>query len=591
VSKLRISEDLSLPLDWVMMATVVYGSRGAGKTTFGSVVAEEVTKQGVRFCAIDVKGDWWGLKGSADGKSAGIPVVIFGGEHQDLPLEENAGAQVADIVATLAQSCILDLEPFSKGKQIRFLGDFFERLYHVNRDPLLVLADEIQRYAPQKPISPEHNVCLGAVEDVVKLGRRHGLGIIGFTQRGSGLNKEVSELCDVLTAFRTPGPLDQDRVRGWLEANVTEIQRDAVMASIAGLPTGTCIIASGHPDLKVFRTITIRRRETFDSSATPSVGKKRREPKVLAKPDLEKLRGQMAEAIERAKQEDPRELRRQIADLRKQLAAKPAPAPAPPLAPAQAVPKTVERSVLKAADAKRLEMAAARIGTAGETVRSVADSLLQAIAKATAPPPQWTLARPIPPPVVAAQARRIAHRATPDFAGDRRAVTQSADEKLGGAERKILSALAHYPHGKTKRELGVLTGYAHAGGGFNNAIGRLRTLGYVNRGEPIQPTQEGLDALGPVAALPSGADLRAYWFSQLGRAERCILQVLCEVYPGTFTKEQVGEQAARYNEGKTYEPNGGGFNNAIGRLRTLELVRGGRDALRASETLFEEVPA
>ena len=35
-----------------------------------------------------------------------------------------------------------------------------------------------------------------------------------------------------------------------------------------------------------------------------------------------------------------------------------------------------------------------------------------------------------------------------------------------------------------------------------------------------------------------------------------------------------------------YEANGGGFNNALGRLRTLELVQG-RGELRASANLFD----
>jgi hypothetical protein len=36
-----------------------------------------------------------------------------------------------------------------------------------------------------------------------------------------------------------------------------------------------------------------------------------------------------------------------------------------------------------------------------------------------------------------------------------------------------------------------------------------------------------------------------------------------------------------------YEPGGGGFRNAIGRLRSLELVVGKSDNLRASESLFD----
>src|ERR1051326_2549012 len=105
---LKISPDLALPLDWMSLATVVYGARGAGKTTFGSVVAEEVTKAGQRFCAIDLKGDWYGLKSTADGKGEGIPVVVFGGDHADLPLEPEAGVFIAETIAGMDQSTILD---------------------------------------------------------------------------------------------------------------------------------------------------------------------------------------------------------------------------------------------------------------------------------------------------------------------------------------------------------------------------------------------------------------------------------------------------------------------------------------------------
>lgn len=290
MTKLHISPQLSLPLDWMTLATVVYGARGSGKTTLGAVVAEETSKAKQRWCAVDLKGDWYGLKSSADGKSEGIPVVVFGGDHQDVPLEEGAGAFIGETIAGLAQPAILDLEHLSKGKQVRFLAAFFEALYDRNRDPLLLLLDEAQRYAPQKPLDPEAAKCLGMVEDVVKLGRKHGIGPVLFTQRGSGLNKEVSELCDMLVAFRTPGPLDQDRVKDWLDANTTRARRDEVMGQLASLATGTAVFASGHPDLRIFGTYAVRRRETFDSSATPKVGHRKQEPKRLAQPDLELVR-------------------------------------------------------------------------------------------------------------------------------------------------------------------------------------------------------------------------------------------------------------------------------------------------------------
>ena len=70
-----------------------------------------------------------------------------------------------------------------------------------------------------------------------------------------------------------------------------------------------------------------------------------------------------------------------------------------------------------------------------------------------------------------------------------------------------------------------------------------------------------------------------YWRGRLGKAERLILETLAQEYPDALTKEEVAAKAG-------YEANGGGFNNALGRLRTLELVQG-RGELRASDDLFD----
>jgi hypothetical protein len=317
-----------LPDDFLLRSAVIYGAPESGKTTTATVIAEEAWRTvHIPFVALDPKGDWWGVKSSRDGKTAGIPAIIFGGDHADLPLDENAPATIAAVVARLEQPVIIDLEHLSKGKQIRFVATFLEKLYELNRRPRLLIADEAQRWAPQKPISPDHTICLGATEDIAKLGRKHGLGRLFVTQRGAGFNKEVAELMDVMIAHRTPGVLDQERVRDWLQANMGKLAVDAVMGSktsseapvIAGLRKGEVFIASAHPDMKMFERIQVRDRTTFDSSATPGLGKKRTEPKVLAQPDLEALRTEMSDTIQRAKQDDPKELRKQLAEAKKQI--------------------------------------------------------------------------------------------------------------------------------------------------------------------------------------------------------------------------------------------------------------------------------
>jgi uncharacterized protein len=125
----------------------------------------------------------------------------------------------------------------------------------------------------------------------------------------------------------------------------------------------------------------------------------------------------------------------------------------------------------------------------------------------------------------------------------------------------------------------VLTGYA-SGGGFNNYLGALRSRGLIEGdGDSLRICQPGIRTLGSWEPLPTGAALIDYWRSRLGEAERLILEALTQVYPNALTKDEVAVNAG-------YEPSGGGFNNALGQLRKLELVQG-RGELRASDNFFD----
>jgi len=570
-TKLHISDDLSLPLDLVTLATVVYGARGSGKTTFGAVLAEEAHRARQRFVAIDLKGDWYGLKSSADGRTGAIPVVIFGGDHADLPLEEGAGAVIGETVAGLAQSCVIDLELLSKGKQIRFLASFFAALYHHNREPLLVLADEAQRYAPQKTFDPDSAKCLGAVEDLVKLGRKHGIGVVVFTQRGAGLNKEVSELCDLLVAFRTPGPLDQDRIEAWLNANTTKDKRDAVMASLASLPTGTAVFASGHPDLKLFGTHAIRQRETFDSSATPKVGQRRKEPKQLAEPDLVALREKMSAAIERAKADDPRALRARIAELEKQLAQV-----------AKAPPKVEQREVSVLTDKDRYmlgglakawrETTAQHVEAIGKlkvTVEGVVGVIEKSIAKVTPPAP-----------VTPASAPQVRARPAPvPRLGSSPLAELPSGVKLGKGPLAILRALAAFPS-LTRTQAATHAGLSPQSGTFSNYLSMLRTGVYVvdNDGR-LTITDAGRAIVGPVDVPMSTDDLITMWKSKFGSGPGRMLDALVAHRRDGLTRDELATAVLLSAESGT-------FSNYLSALHSNGLVEKRSGRIYASEALF-----
>jgi hypothetical protein len=555
---LRIADNLTLPAEAVTQTFAILAKRGVGKTYTASVLTEEMLKAGLQVVVADPIGVWWGLRASADGKRGGLPIVVLGGDHGDVPLEATAGETIASLVVEERLSVVLDLSRFRKGEQTRFMTDFCERLYHRNRAPLHLVLDEADAFAPQRPMKGQERL-LGAVEDIVRRGRARGLGVTLVTQRSAVLNKDVLTQAEVLVALRTIAPQDRNAIDEWVKVHGTPEQRDELMQSLPSLPIGAAWFWSPGW-LDIFKRVKVRQRETFDSSATPKVGQKLRAPKKLAEVDLSKLRARIAATIEKAKAEDPRELRKRIAELEKQVGQA-----------ASVRPKVerVEVPVLREADVHQLMKAVATLAETGTALATIAHGISSAISRSTANKKQ----APSPDNQNGGSPYHASHTLRQS-----RPLQAPADGKLSGGERKILAALAQYPQGRTKTQVAILTGYSHKGGAFNNYLSALRSKGLIEgSGDNIRITQQGL-ATGPYESLPTGRALIDYWLSQLGKAERSILRVLIEAYPDALTKEEVASRTG-------YEAGGGGFNNAVSRLRALELIRG-RGDLRASENLF-----
>jgi hypothetical protein len=86
VEGLTLGPGLVLPVEAVTETFAILAKRGAGKTYTAAVLVEEMMGAGLPVVIVDPVGVWWGLRSSADGTTEGLPVVIFGGDHADLPL-------------------------------------------------------------------------------------------------------------------------------------------------------------------------------------------------------------------------------------------------------------------------------------------------------------------------------------------------------------------------------------------------------------------------------------------------------------------------------------------------------------------------
>lgn len=580
---LSIAPGLKLDADYVAGGTFAYlAKKGAGKSYLARVMAEEFDRTKIPFVFLDPMGVAYGLRSGADGTSPGIPVAIFGGEHGDVPLEPGGGRIVADLVVDTGLSMILDLSGFGSRRQERqFAHDFLERLYRRNKDLVHLLIDEADLFAPQNPQQGDKPL-LGVTENIVRRGRNRGIGVTLMTQRPAVLNKDVLTQIDGLVAMQVTGLTDRKAIDEWVKGHADDDAAAKVKPTLASLGKGECWW--WVPEKGILELVQVRKTWTWDSSPTKTSGTRRRPPKAFADVDLQTVQERMAATIERAKAEDPKLLRieiaerdRTIVELRRDLERQPTETLVPTLPPG-----------LKPA----LEQLLGAVGHVSEAARGIA-AVLGEHATATGEVAQFhrrrvaaledeiasSAAAPAPPPRRAAPTARASAPPAP-VPSPARAGGGDPDPSIGGAARKVLTVLAQYPEGRTKRQVAMLTGYSGKGGGFNNALSTLRTNEYINRGEPMLITDAGLAALGNGwEPLPTGRALLDHWLQQLEKAARLVLEALIDAPGHVLTKEQAASLTG-------YSPNGGGFNNALSRLRTLELIERGPD-LRLDPTLME----
>src|SRR5882724_3140816 len=162
----------ALPLEWPdeMMddRVAIVGTAGAGKTYAAKGLAERLISDRARVCVIDPLGVWWGLRAGADGDAiGGLPVTIFGGMHADVAITEHDGAALGRIIATSDIRCIVDVSELASGAaRRRFMLGLTEALYDSNREPLHLVFDEADSFAPQNPGKEEGPALLGRVEQI-----------------------------------------------------------------------------------------------------------------------------------------------------------------------------------------------------------------------------------------------------------------------------------------------------------------------------------------------------------------------------------------------------------------------------------------
>jgi len=214
----------------------------------------------------------------------------------------------------------------------------------------------------------------------------------------------------------------------------------------------------------------------------------------------------------------------------------------------------------------RFDSAKAELIEHTKTLRGLGDGRLKGFVPVRPETPQ--IAAPRPSTLPPARPRRHSDASTP------------IQDKC---QRAVMTVLVQQGMACPIGKLALLAGY-RVSGGFRNALGGLRTAGYLdgpNTGFMVV-TEAGKQALGGVEPLPSpGPALVGYWLKHpsLGKCERAILSVLVGCTSTALDIKALADKAG-------YEVSGG-FRNSLSTLRRAGLIVGGNtEAMRASDGLF-----
>lgn len=551
---------LPIPAAALKQHVIALGKTGSGKSSKLRVLVEHQLAQDVPVCILDPKGDWWGLKSSADGKSAGFPLVIFGGKHADVPINARAGAAIAELIFTGNRPCIIDLREFGTGERTRFFIDFASTAFKITSGRRTLVIAEAHNFAPKgKIFSVEAGEMLHWANKLAAEARSLGIDILADSQRPQKVHNDFLTSCETLIACRVIHKADREAIGDWIDGCADPEVGKEVLRDLAGMPRTDAWVWSPEIGFGPKR-IEFPMFETYDSFAPQAAGTKKL--KGWAEVNLAQISTQLAIVVAEAQGNDPKYLKLRISQLEQALAKRPI-APAVDKGQLDREKQAAEdRGYARgAADSLRAQRAAI-----ANLRRDLPQVVLAAIDDAHIPPVVKSIpAKPNVPITPRAPVPSLGKTAAPV---QRPAPSSGNGEAPTGLQKVILNALAWLEakgiERPSRQMVGAVAGKSAGGGYFSNTVGAMKTAGLIEF--PGSGTMVLTDA-GRVHADPpdSRGEIHEQWLSILSGLERGIVQVLVDAHPEPLSREAVGTQL-----GKSHE--GGYFSNTLGRLHTIGAV-------------------
>jgi len=554
---MKISNTLDLPVDAVTQKIAMLGRTGSGKSYASIKLIELMLIKKAQVVVIDPVGIHWGIRLNKDGKTPSrFKVIIFGGLHGDIPIEPNGGSILADFIVERNLSAVIDVSQFEHDtERARFLTDFGSRLFYLkkkNPSAICLVLEESEELIPQNVQRGEEKM-LQVYKRIWKLGRNFGIGGIIISQRPQDINKKALNQTECVFAFQLTGSHERKAMQEWIKDK--ELDLDLVN-DLPKLKKGFAHVWS-PAWLEVSKVIHISEKETFDASSTPKVGKNIKS-RPLGNIDLKKLGDQMKATIEKAKENDPALLKKEIAELKLELKkGKPA------------NPKDLEHKIEQAKNILTIQLEKKfniERSQFDKTIKLLDNKLKQIREisgglKSITIIPKLQQQKFTQRPIILSNYKDLKSLEPYDTKREfvvskgepRPEYTPPDNSELNAGQLKILKVIAQYPEGLDAEEISVNTSFKSTS--RKEYTRKLVALGYaVKDGKKYYATQTGIELLGDAyEPIPTqGSELQIYWQNKLTGGELKIFQCLLRYYPEALTTDQI-MQVVNYKGTSTKE--------------------------------------
>jgi hypothetical protein len=274
----------------------VTGKSGSGKSNTASVIIEKLLDNRFSTLIVDTDGEYYGLKEEYEILHVGADDecdIVVSPEHAEkiaeLALEQNIPI-ILDVSSFLDESVAEELllnvtrQLFAKEKKLK--------------KPFLMLVEEVHEYIPEGGGMSEVGKMLIKVG---KRGRKHGLGIVGISQRPADVKKDYITQCDWLVWHRLTWQNDTKVVGRILGSEYAD--------AIEEMDDGEAFMMTDWSES--LRRVQFHRKQTFDAGATPGLDD-------FERPELKSVSSDLVSELSDISDEKERR-ESEIADLKQEL--------------------------------------------------------------------------------------------------------------------------------------------------------------------------------------------------------------------------------------------------------------------------------